>query len=149
MFRSGRRLFSSASLSLMLVALLHTLGHFSPPPEDPALASLQAAMESQKFDLGLGMQPSVSDVFNSLSLTMTVTLLSLGALNLAVARADDASGRLVRSFTIVNVVGVGALVAIYGFYRIPPPLITLAAVEVQFLLALVLQVRRHATGSVA
>ena len=31
MFRPGRRLFSSACILLLLVALAHTIGHFSPP----------------------------------------------------------------------------------------------------------------------
>ena len=32
MFRSGRRLFSAASIALIVVALLHSIGSFAPGP---------------------------------------------------------------------------------------------------------------------
>jgi hypothetical protein len=74
---------------------------------------------------------------------MGVTLLWLGAGNLVAAATDDAAGRVVRGFNVVNVLGLALLVGLFAFYRIPPPLLTLAAVEALFVLALALPARRR------
>ena len=145
MFRPGRRLFSVAAILLIAVAGLHTIGHFAPPPDGPALRAVEASMEGYRLELPLGMQPSVRDILNSLSLTMTVTVLLIGALDLLVARSAVAS---LQPFALANVVGVGALVALYGYHRISPPLVTLALVWVVFILALVLPERRRKPGKV-
>jgi hypothetical protein len=122
------------------VAGLHTIGHFAPPPDDPALRAVEASMEGYRLDLPLGMQPSIRDVLDSLSLTMTVTLMLIGVLDLLVARSAVPS---LRSFALANVVGVGALVALYACHRVSPPFVTLALVWVIFVLALVLPERRR------
>jgi hypothetical protein len=137
MFRAGRRFFSAASLLLIVVAGLHTLGHFA-PQTDPALERLMAEMDAFRLPLGMGMTPSIRDIFRSLSLTMSVTLVALGLQNLVVAASRDATARLIRGLTVVDLVAVGALVALYAFYRVPPPLVTLAVVEALFVLSLVL-----------
>ncbi len=80
MLRPGRRLFSVAAILLIVVAGLHTIGHSSPPPDDPALRAVEAAL--------------------------------------------------------------------YGYYRIAPPLATLALVWVLFLVALLLPVRPGAPPKV-
>ena len=142
MFRPGRRLFSIACILLILVALAHTAGHFSPPPAgDPAFDAMDRAMKGYLIPMG-SMSPSFFDVVQSLSLTMTVTLLLLGALGLATAAAD-AGDALIRRLALVYLVGTAALVAVFALYRIPPPLYTLAAVAVTFLLAVVVPTRRR------
>jgi hypothetical protein len=143
MFRPGRRLFSVAAILLIVVAGLHTMGHFAPAPDDPALLAVEASMKGYRLELPLGMHPSVRDVLSSLSLTMTVTLLLVGALDLLVARSALPS---VRPFALANVVGVGALVALYWYHRISPPLVTLALVCLVFVLNLVLPERRRRSG---
>jgi hypothetical protein len=50
---------------------------------------------------------------------------------------------VVRGFNVVNVLGLALLVGLFAFYRIPPPLLTLAAVEALFVLALALPARRR------
>jgi len=45
MFSTGSRAFSIACIALMVVAGLHTLGHFSPSPQDPASRALEAALK--------------------------------------------------------------------------------------------------------
>lgn len=137
MFRAGRRLFSAASLALIVVAALHTLGHFAPNP-DPALQRLEGEMDAFRLPLGMGMNPSILDIFKSLSLTMAVTLVALGLQNLVMAASRDATARLIRGLTLVDLAAVGALVALYAFHRVPPPLVTLAVVEALFALSLVL-----------
>jgi hypothetical protein len=136
MFRSGRRLFTFASIALIAVGILHTIGTCAPGPVDPALERLAAEMRAYRLPLGLGMQPSIFDIQQSLSVTMSVTLLWLALQNLVAAGADS-TGDVVRRLNILSVMGVGALVAVFAFYRIPPPLVTLAVVEVLFVLALV------------
>jgi hypothetical protein len=68
---------------------------------------------------------------------MSVTLILLGAQNLLVARADE-SGKMIRRFAWVNIIGVGALIGLYWHYRIPPPLISFIIVEIVFLLAVLI-----------
>ena len=135
MFGRGRRLFSVAAILLIVVAGLHTMGHFSPPPDDPALRAVEESMKGYRLELPLGVRPSVADIVSSLSLTMTITLVLIGVLDLLVARSNVPS---VRPFALANVLGVGALVALYGTYRIPPPLVTLALVWLFVVLALFL-----------
>ena len=135
MFRRGRRLFAIASLSLVLAALLHTLGQLLPRPADPALMSAVAAMRGYTFDVGLGMSPSLWDIQRSLTFTMSVLLLSVAALNLALAKAPEVPTGLLRRCAGISALGVCALVAIYAWYRVPPPLLTLAPVAALFVAA--------------
>jgi len=143
-FKRGNRLFAAGSIGLIITSILHTIGHFAPPPvNDPALAAVDGAMRAFRFDLGFGMHPSIMDVFESLSLTMSITVLFLGIYNLTTLSLAGNNPRLVRRLTLLNVLGVGALVALYAFYRIPPPLICFAIVEILFLLALILPRRQE------
>jgi hypothetical protein len=136
MFKPGRRLFSAGSIALIVVAGLHTLGQFAPPPADPAGVALLAAMGAHRLPLGLGMAPSMADIVQSLNLTMSITLLAIAVQNLVVARSD-ASDRLIWRLSVVSALSIGTLVLVYGAYRIPPPLVTLAVVEAIFLRAAV------------
>ena len=142
MFRRGRRLFSIASILLILTAVAHTLGHFQPEPRTPEFANLKSTMQAYQIDM-MGMKPSAYGVLESLSLTLTIMLLMLGLQNLLVAIVDE-SGKMIRRFTLVNIIGVGALVALYWFYRIPPPLISFVIVEIVFLLAILIPDRKQA-----
>jgi hypothetical protein len=143
MFRRGRRLFSIASILLILTAAAHTLVHFQPEPQTPEFANLKSTMEAYKFDPGMGTKPSVNAILNSLSLTMSITLFLLGLQNLLVAMVDE-SGKMIRRFALVNIIGVGALIALYWYYRIPPPLISFVIVEIMFLLAVLIPDRKRA-----
>jgi hypothetical protein len=133
-FRPGRRLFSAASLALLASGLIHLSGFLAGPPPDPAIRGALEHMAAARFDMP-GAQPSLLDVFHSLSLTMTVTLVWLGAQNLLVA-ALDATGALLRPCAWASTLGLGALVALYGYLRIPPPLVVLAVVEALWIAAL-------------
>src|SRR5262245_6548632 len=143
MFRRGRRLFSIASILLTLTAAAHTLGQFQPAPQTPEFANLKSTMEAYTFDMGMGMRPSVIAILDSLSLTMSITLFLLGLQNLLVAMVDE-SGKMIRRFALVNIIGVGALIALYWYYRIPPPLISFVIVEIVFLLAILIPNRKQA-----
>ena len=137
MFRPDRRWFSIASIGLILVAAIHALGHFTPPPDDPALASLGQAMRDYRFDFRiLGMKPAFHDIHDSLSLFMSVALAGWGVQNLAIAKVDGVVGRSVRAATIVSAVVFAAVLGLFLTYRIAPPFVTLFAVEVLFIVAL-------------
>jgi len=142
MFRRGRRLFSIASILMILTSIAHTLGHFQPDPQTAEFANLKSAMQAYQVDM-MGMKPSAYGMLESLSLTLTIMLLMLGLQNLLVATVDE-SGKMIRRFALVNIVGVGALVTLYWYYNIPPPLISFALVEIVFLLAVLIPDRKQA-----
>jgi hypothetical protein len=132
-FAAGRRLFSSASIATIVVAILHTVGHFSPaPPNDERYTVLERTMRDYRIPLGLGMEPSIYDIFRSLSLTMSVALLTIGCLGLALAAYPDATLRLLSRVAAVFTVTMVALTALYYVYRIPRPTITIAVVALLF-----------------
>lgn len=138
MDRPGRRTFIVASVFLFLVGVLHTIGHFAATPADPALQAIESSLRAYRFPLGLGMSPSLMDIQDSLSLTMSISLLWLGLLGIFVGWSD-ASPQVLRRMTFVNLAGCAGLVLLYARYRIPPPLVSLALVEVMFVLSLLRQ----------
>lgn len=137
MNRLALRCFRVASWLLVLTAVAHTLGHFQPPPADERTAAVLAAMRGYTMEMGLGMVPSLYDVQQALSLTMTITLLLWGVQNLLVARGGAPDPRTVRTLSWVGLVGSFALVVLYARTQIPPPLICFVLVAVGFLASLV------------
>ena len=64
LFASGRRLLSIASLVMLIVAGLHTVGQFAPDPvNDAQFTALDATMTGYHVPLGLGMSPSMREIF--------------------------------------------------------------------------------------
>ena len=135
MARPGYRLFAAGSWGLIFVAVLHTIGHFAGRPTDPAALKAFAAMASYRLELPLGMQPTILDVFRDLSLTMAITLAGLGLQNVVVGRLAGASPLLMRRLAGATSLVLGALLGLKAFYRISPPLVLVAVVEVLFLFA--------------
>src|SRR5262245_19642734 len=134
MFRRGRRLFSSASLVLLLTAAVHTLGHFAPRELSPEEKVVEAAMAGYRVDMGLGMSPSVQDMVQALSLTMPIGLSVWAIANLLIA-ATDATGRGVKLLAWLSVAGSALLIALYAYYQIPPPLMFMVVTGILFLAA--------------
>lgn len=134
MFRKGHRLFSAASIGVILVALFHAITHFSAPSEDLVMSALLTAMQGYRFDLGLG-NPSMMDIHDSLSLTMAILLLWIGIVNLLIARYTGLRDKLMRRVCTLNVFGVGALVTLFSIYQLPAPAIGLGIVEILFIIA--------------
>jgi hypothetical protein len=132
-FRRGRRLFSAASVALLLVAAAHTFGHVQPVHPGSAWETITEEMAAVAIRMPLGMTPSTLDILKSLSLTMTIALVWLGIQNLVAAGTGDE--RLVRRQALVSLVFNGALVWLFWHFRVPPPLVTLAVVEALFLAA--------------
>jgi hypothetical protein len=123
----------AGAIGLIFVAVLHTFGHFGGEPQDAARVQLESAMDAYHFDI-FGMHPSASDITKSLSLTMSIFLLFVGVLDWIVISALSNDARTLRRVAWINVVGVGALVALFAYYHIPPPFVTLALVCALFLI---------------
>lgn len=122
----------AGATGLIVVAVLHTFGHFGGGPPDPARLQLESAMDAYHFDI-FGMHPSASDITKSLSLTMSIFLVFVAVLDLIAIAALSGDGRALRRVAWVNVVGTAALVALFAYYRIPPPFVTLALVCTLFI----------------
>jgi hypothetical protein len=127
-----KRWFRAGAIGLIVVAVLHTFGHFGGGPKDAARVELEATMDAYRFDI-FGMHPSASDITESLSLTMSIFLLFVGVLDLIAVGSLADQPRTVRRLAWVNVVGTGALAILFACYHIPPPSVTLAVVCVLFL----------------
>ena len=83
-----------------------------------------------RFDAGMGMHPSMLDVHMTLVLTMSITFGALGVLSLILASARDLTERLLGMLLWVNVIWLGAFIALCAFYRVPPPLISGVLIEI-------------------
>jgi hypothetical protein len=143
LFARGRRLFGVACISLFLVAVLHTIGNtVSPPPPDPAYHATEQAMMNYRVPLGLGMVPSVWDIYRSLVFTMSVCLVAMGALGVVVGASIDATPRLISRTAVVQAIASAVLTALYLFYQITPAFISMAVVTLLFAAAVVIG-KRH------
>jgi hypothetical protein len=131
--------FRAGAIGLLVVAGLHTMGHFSGGPDGPAGIALEAAMKAHHVEI-MGMRPSTFGITQSLSLAMSILLLLAGAVDLSVLSAGDSL--LLRRLAMLNVAGVAALVAVFAAYRISPPLVSLALVDGLFLMSLLRSPRR-------
>jgi len=146
MFRSGNRWFSAASLTLAMVAGMHTMAHFAPEPTDFASKAVNMAMSLYKFDLASWSRPSMLDVLKGLNLTMSVMLAWAALASLVVASQAPPGGKLVKMICAVNVLALAGLVVVYGYYRVAPPLITLGVVEVLYVIAFVMMASGRQTS---
>jgi len=138
LFARGRRAFSSACIATIVVAALHTIGNtLSGPPPDAAYAAVVSAMRGYTIPLGIGMSPSLWDIYRGLVFTMSICLVAMGALGLMIAASRDATARLLSGAALVLGVFSAALTLLYWVYRVPPPLITMAIVTALFAIAVV------------
>ena len=129
----GRRWFITGTVLLALTGVLHTIGQFT--PDEPDIAAGLAAMRISRLPMGIGMTPSLFDIFRDLAFTMTVTFFAIAALNALIAWHRDTTAALLRAFALVNVVWLAAFVAVCYVYAVPPPLISGIAVWPFFLIA--------------
>ncbi len=85
--------------------------------------------------MGMGMVPSIWDLFCGLAFTMSVTVLGLGLLSLIVAAEPQVTARLIRSVSVAMALIALALTALYWVFQIPPPLISFVIVSVLYAVA--------------
>jgi hypothetical protein len=135
-FARGRRLFTWSCIATIVVAALHTIGNtVGTSPGDAAFVSLESAMRGYRIPMGMGMSPSVWEIYRGLVFTMSLCLVAMGALGLAVAGSRDATTRLLSRLALVFAISSAALTILYWVYQIPPPLISMAIVTVLFAIA--------------
>jgi hypothetical protein len=136
LFARGRHLFTWSCIATIVVAALHTIGNtVATPPGDAAFVSLESAMRGYRIPMGMGMSPSVWEIYRGLVFTMSLCLVAMGALGLAVAGSRDATTRLLSRLALVFAISSAALTILYWVYQIPPPLISMAIVTVLFAIA--------------
>ena len=130
---SGRGWFIAGTALLALAGTLHTIGQFT--PDEPEIAAGLAAMRTSRLPMGMGMVPSLMDIFRDLAFTMTVTFFALAAMNAVVLWHRDTTPALLRAIAALNVVWLAAFVVICWVYRVPPPLISGLVIWPFFLVA--------------
>ncbi len=135
LFSLGRRMFSTASIAMIVVAILHTIGNVAPQAEDAPMLAVRAGMEGYRIPLGIGMSPSIWDIFRGLTFTMSVCLLAMGTLGLVLAADSEAAPRVLSRMAVVLAATSALLTLLYAYYRIPPPLISMAIVTVLYVVA--------------
>jgi hypothetical protein len=130
---SGRRMFATASIATILVAILHTIGNtLSSPPADQAYVSLEAAMRAYTVPLGMGMVPSVWDIYQGLVFTMSICLAAMGALGMVIGASRDATPALLSRIALTQAIASAALTVLYVVYQITPALISMTVVTLLY-----------------
>ena len=138
-WKSGRRLFSTAALLMLLTAALHTIGNMSARPDAGAEEKVFTDMGNLHFPLGMGMNPSLRDVYWDLVFTMSITFAALGLLNLVVAGCAEVGPDVLRRMSWVNALWVGMFVILNVKYQIPPPLISGVVIELVVIASLLVR----------
>jgi hypothetical protein len=137
MWQRGRRLFTTAACMMILMAAVHTAGNMAARPDNDAERRVFAEMSGYHVPLGMGMTPSVQDIYWTLAMTMSITFTALGGICLVLSSSRDVSDRVLQRVGWVNAVWVGAFLILSWMYRIPPPLISAVLIEVFVVAALV------------
>jgi hypothetical protein len=114
---------------MILTAAAHTAGNMAARQDSPEEQKVFAAMSDLHFPLGMGMTPSLQDVYWTLVWTMSITFAALGAINLLLAASADVPHHVLRCISWANAVWVGAVIVLSWNYRIPPPLISAVVIE--------------------
>lgn len=118
-----------------LTGLAHTVGQFGTDP--PSLAPTIDAMRAATLPMGLGMSPSLCDIFVDLAFTMSVTFFALTAMNLLLVYGVDATTRQRRAASAITLVWLGAFTGLAYLFRVPPPLISGLVIWPVFLVAFI------------
>ncbi len=134
MFRHGHRLFSIASIGLILVAALHIAGQYSAAVEEFAASPAFAAMQAFRFELMFG-NPLMTDLFDGLNAAFVILLMWAGLINLLIARYTGLRDKLMRRVCTLNLIGVGALIAFFAINDLLVHAIALGIVEILFFVA--------------
>ena len=113
---------------MVLMAVGHTVGILA-GPANAEQARLFAAMSALHVDLGLGMAPSVNDIYQAFAWTATITFAGLGLINVIIAAIPETPYRVLRGVAWVDLFWVGAFGILGWIARIPPPILFAAVIE--------------------
>ncbi len=136
LWQPGRRLFSTASVLIIITAVLHTIGFFFRSANDAEM-QLMAGLRGFVLPAGLGMKPTMLSLFQNLGAAMTITFVAIGALNLLLAGSADLPHRLFRRLAWANVIWVGAFAVASIIWPFQPPFICAALIEVLMVASLI------------
>jgi hypothetical protein len=114
---------------MILTAALHTAGNLAARQDSAEEIRVLAAMASLHFPLGMGMQPSLRDIYLDLVWTMSITMGALGVLNLVVAGSSELPDRVLRRVAWVNLIWVTGFLWLAWAQQVPPPLISGVVIE--------------------
>ena len=128
LFTNGRRLYSTASILTILVAGMHTIGNLQPTP--PEFEGVIAAMRGAPVPMGMGMTPSIYDIYWSLILGMSVYIAGIGVLGLVLASSTDASMKVLSRSAAMFAVICAGVTAVCWIAQVPPPLISFAILTI-------------------
>ena len=136
MWRPGRRMFSLACVLILITAALHTIGSLAPRSARTEDSNVEGMMRQTHLPMGLGMEPSVYDIFRDLTFTMSVTLTALGVIGLILTGSRSVASDVIRKIAWFYALWNAAFTALCFDYRIPPPLICGVLIEVVLIIAL-------------
>lgn len=119
----------------IVVAALHTIGSLVPGESDASTEALEQSMRAHRFPMGMGMAPSMYDLFMGLTITMTICLLAIGVLGLLLVRHRHATPELLSRFAWWGAAFSAVLTVWYFVQRIPPPMISMAVVTLLYVIA--------------
>jgi hypothetical protein len=129
---------------LVITALVHLIGHFyKRPPANDQERRLLELMTGYQMDVG-GLQRTVQQILSGFSLTFSVLLLFVAALNLSVMRMAPDEHRFVLAVTLINTIGAGVLLVISAVSFPLPPTLLFGVAYASFALSLFLL--RRSTG---
>jgi len=134
LFTKGRRLYTAASIMTIVVAALHTFGNLQPDP--PEYEGVLTAMRGALVPMGIGMNPSIYDIWWSLAFGMSVFIAGLGILGLVLASTTDASMKVLSRSAAMFAVICAGVTAVCWIARVPPPLISFAVLTVLWTLSM-------------
>jgi len=141
-WKPGRRAFTSAAIVMLVMAAGHTAGFLTAAPSNPVEEKLFADMGAVLSPLGLGMSPSVKDIYFGLAFALGVTFAALGMMYLMLAAIPETPDRVLRAAGWVNALWVGAFLILNWVYRVPPPLIFGTILEIAVVASLI-DLRRY------
>jgi hypothetical protein len=93
-------------------------------------------MRATHLPMGMGMAPSLFDIFRDLAFTMSITFFALAALNVVIVQHRDTTPALLRAVTVLNLIWLAAFIGVCWIYAVPPPLISGVVIWPFFLVAL-------------
>jgi hypothetical protein len=124
----SRKLFTAGCVVLILLGLVHMLGHASlraNQGDTDAERQMLSLMRGERKDMGLGFVRSMSDIVNGLSLHFTVASLAMGLLGFVVRRHAAGAPGLLRQAAVVYAGTYGILTAVALRYWFAAPLLFL------------------------
>ena len=134
LFTKGRRLYTTTAALTIIVAAMHTFGFAQPDP--PEYEGVLSAMRGALVPMGMGMNPSIFDVYWSLAFSMSVMIAGIGVLGLVLASTTDASMKVLSRSAAVFAVICAGVAALGWISRVPPPLISFAVLTVLWSLSM-------------